>query len=72
MFKLGDPQSYTYTFSIYTGKNRDCNVSTDEVGMKMTSPYLHRGQLFVIDNFYASVLLAEQLIKNNLHFGNGS
>ncbi|XP_065214029.1 piggyBac transposable element-derived protein 4-like [Planococcus citri] len=68
IFKLCDPMGYTYSFCIYAGKNMaQQNMKTDDLVMKLMTPYLNRGRLLVVDNFYTSVPLAERLLTKKTY-----
>lgn len=67
LFKLTNTNGYTFNIRVYAGKNEDRKGTTDDLVMKMMSPYLHRGRLLVVDNFYTSVSLAKRLLAQRTH-----
>lgn len=67
LFKLTNTKGYSFTVRIYAGKTHDAHVSTDDLVMSMMAPYLNRGRILVVDNFYTSVNLAKRLLQKRTH-----
>lgn len=62
LFKLCMPPNYTTNMKVYAGKEATPETSVSSiVVMEMIDPYLDFGRTVIIDNWYSSVELAEQL-----------
>lgn len=68
LFKLCTLPGYTYKMSIYSGKQND-NVNTTpfNVVMSLCNDLLNKGHTMFTDNWYTSVGLARELLKNETH-----
>jgi hypothetical protein len=68
LFKLCDPQGYTYNIKIYAGKQGEIvdSLATDVV-MNLSDLYLDAGRTLCTDNFYTSLPLAEKLLSRKTH-----
>lgn len=76
LYKLCDPHGYTYTSSIYCGKS-DMATSrgrptpgvphSTKIVLDLAEPYLDKGRTVVTDNFYTSILLANELMNRQTH-----
>jgi len=62
LFKLCMPPNYTINLKVYAGKEvtPETRVSS-KVVMELIDPYLNFGRTLIIDNWYTSIELAEQL-----------
>lgn len=69
LFKLCDNSGYTYSLKIYQGKGTtpDLLPLSTNVVMELGHNYLAQGRIFITDNFYTSIELAETLLSNNTH-----
>lgn len=71
LFKICDPEGYTYKLSVYAGKNdpNDKNSlrHSDKVVMNLMEKYLREGRTLVVDNFYTNFELAKNMLKLNTH-----
>ena len=75
IYKLCDLQGYTYTSSVYIGKNavahRGQPTTTTshsaQIVLDLAEKYLKSGRTITTDNFYTSVALANILLKNETH-----
>ncbi|KAG8237441.1 hypothetical protein J437_LFUL016253 [Ladona fulva] len=67
-YKVCTPEGYTYNMNIYSGKNEStgssCFGHTHKVVLTLTAGLLDEGRTLYIDNYYSSVILAEDLLKN--------
>lgn len=71
VFKVCDPDGYTYDLQIYQGKslqprNSENSLSCNIV-LELCRDYLFAGRTIITDNFYTSVELAHKLIAQNTH-----
>lgn len=68
LFKLCTLPGYTYKISIYSGKQND-NVNTTPINvvMALCDDLLNKGHTLYTDNWYTSVGLARELLKNETH-----
>jgi len=68
LFKLCGTDGYTYSAQIYAGKSQvvgkglRCRVLLD-----LSQKYLNANRIIVTDNFYTSLPLAHELLRNNTH-----
>lgn len=68
LFKLCTLPGYTYKISIYSGKqNDDVNTTPTKVVMALCDDLLNKGHTLYTDNWYTSVGLARELLKNETH-----
>ncbi|XP_022197351.1 piggyBac transposable element-derived protein 4-like [Nilaparvata lugens] len=68
IFKLCNQQGYTLKMIVYTGKlfNVGQNLG-EQVVLQLLGDYLNEGHTVVTDNYYTSVPLARELIKQKTH-----
>jgi len=68
IFKLCAKDYYILQYNIYAGKNevRETNVSY-KIVLKLMEPYINLGRCLYVNNWYSSVELAEELLKENTH-----
>lgn len=75
-YKLCDPSGYTYTSSIYCGKNatsqdrgtpKPGSSHTTQIVLDLAEPYLDKGRTMITDNFYTSIALAKALQNRKTH-----
>jgi len=68
LFKICEKNGYTHDLQVYAGKNQvDGKGLALRVVMELSRPYLNVGRTVVTDNFYTSMPLARELLKNNTH-----
>ncbi|KAE9536159.1 hypothetical protein AGLY_007382 [Aphis glycines] len=68
LFKICEKNGYTHDLQVYAGKNQvDGKGLALRVVMGLIRPYLNVGRTVVTDNFYTSMPLARELLKNNTH-----
>ncbi|XP_022837201.1 piggyBac transposable element-derived protein 4-like [Spodoptera litura] len=68
LFKLCTLPGYTYKLSIYAGKQNDeVNTTPMKVVMALCDDLLNKGHTLYTDNWYTSVGLARELLKNETH-----
>ncbi|XP_060874821.1 piggyBac transposable element-derived protein 4-like [Metopolophium dirhodum] len=68
LFKICEKNGYTHDLQVYAGKNQvDGKGLALRVVMELIRPYLNVGRTVVTDNFYTSMPLARELLKNNTH-----
>lgn len=71
IFKLCSGAGYTYSFQIYTGKEKNggkkAGTVSSEIVMSLCKNILGKGHTVCTDNWYTSVDLAEKLIAKNTH-----
>jgi len=68
LFKICEVNGYTYDIEVYAGKNQvDGKGLACKVVMDLSRPYLNNGRTLVTDNFYTSLTLANELLKNDTH-----
>lgn len=67
-FKLCALPGYTYKINIYAGKENDqINTTPANVVMSLCSGLLNKGHTLYTDNWYTSIDLARNLLKNETH-----
>ncbi|KAH9637759.1 hypothetical protein HF086_009427 [Spodoptera exigua] len=67
-FKLCTLPGYTYKINIYAGKaNDNVNTTPENVVMSLCSGLLNKGHTLYTDNWYTSIDLARNLLKNETH-----
>lgn len=67
-FKLCTLPGYTYKICIYAGKENDeVNITPAKVVMSLCSDLMNKGHTMYTDNWYTSVDLARDLVKNETH-----
>lgn len=68
LFKLCTLPGYTYKLSIYCGKqNDDVNTTPTNIVLALCGDLLNKGHTLFTDNWYTSVGLARELLKNETH-----
>ena len=75
IYKLCDPEGYTYTSHVYAGKDgyasRDRPTATathsTQIVLDLAEQYLKTGRTVTTDNYYTSVALAKMLLENQTH-----
>lgn len=68
LFKLCTLPGYTFKINIYAGKqNEEINVTPQNVVMNLCQDLLNKGYSLYTDNWYTSVPLARELLKNETH-----
>lgn len=68
LFKLCTLPGYTYRINIYAGKqHEEINVTPQRVVMNLCQDLLNKGHCLYTDNWYTSVDLARELLKNETH-----
>jgi len=68
LFKICEKNGYTHDLQVYAGKNQVNGKGLAlRVVMELIRPYLNVGRTVVTDNFYTSMPLARELLKNNIH-----
>ena len=75
IYKLCDPEGYTYTSQVYSGKDgyasRDWPTSntthSTQIVLDLAEQYLKTGRTVTTDNYYTSVALANMLLENQTH-----
>jgi len=71
VFKLCGGAGYTYSFQIYTGKEKNKDKITgnlsSEIVISLCKDILGKGHTICTDNWYTSVDLAEKLLTMNTH-----
>jgi len=59
---------YTHDVNVYAGKNQvNGKDLACRVVLELSNPFLNAGRTIVTDNFYTSLPLANELLKNNTH-----
>lgn len=67
-FKLCTLPGYTYKINVYAGKENDqVNTTPANVVMSLCSGLLNKGHTLYTDNWYTSIDLARDLLKNETH-----
>lgn len=68
-FELCAPDGYLFNLEIYKGKSEKIEEESkvDSLVLRLMSPYLNRGHHLVMDNFYNSAKLSENLLKHKTH-----
>lgn len=68
LFKLCTLPGYTFKINIYAGKqNEEINVTPQNVVKNLCQDLLNKGYSLYTDNWYTSVSLARELLKNETH-----
>lgn len=68
LYKLCCKGGYTYNLKIYCGNDKDPTVSAStKIVMELMQPLLHQGRILYTDNFYTSINLARELLKQKTH-----
>lgn len=70
LYELSTPNGFILNILIYEGKGTVYNQSSSHahgVVQKLMDPYLKKGHVVYIDNFYTSVNLAESLLQQKTH-----
>ena len=75
IYKLCDPEGYTYTSQVYSGKDgyasrgRPTSNTTHstQIVLDLAEQYLKTGRTVTTDNYYTSVALANMLLENQTH-----
>ena len=75
IYKLCDPEGYTYTSPVYAGKDgyasrgRPTATATHstQIVLDLVKQYLKTGRTVTTDNYYTSVALAKMLLENQTH-----
>ena len=70
LYELSTPNGFILNILIYEGKGTVYNQSSSHahgVVQKLMDPYLNKGHVVYIDNFYTSVNLAESLLQQKTH-----
>ncbi|KAL4083936.1 hypothetical protein QTP88_029252 [Uroleucon formosanum] len=68
LFKLCGTNGYTYNVQVYAGKSQvDGKGLGCRVVLDLSQRYLNAGRTIITDNFYTSVPLAYELLKNKTH-----
>lgn len=76
VYKLCDPSGYTYTSSVYAGKNESLHQRgkpttttshSTQIVLDLAEKYLDHGRTLATDNFYTSVSLAKMLLARKTH-----
>ena len=75
IYKLCDSKGYTYTSSVYAGKNAfeprgrpTATIShSTQIVLDLAEKYLKSGRTITTDNYYTSVALANVLLQNQTH-----
>lgn len=68
LFKLCGTNGYTYNVQIYAGKNQvDGKGLACKVVLNLCQMYLYANRTITTDNFYTSLPLAYELLKNKTH-----
>ena len=76
IYKLCDSKEYTYTSSVYAGKDfteqrgRPTAITSysTQIVLDSAKNYLKSGRTITTDNYYTSVALADILLQNQTHF----
>lgn len=73
-FELCDPAGYVFNIEMYKGKFVDSgdgentySSKIDKIVMKLMNPYLNKGHILCMDNFYNSIHLSEMLLSYRTH-----
>lgn len=68
LFKLCTAPCYTLAIKVYAGKeaNAELNVGS-KIVLELSEPYLDRGRILYVDNWYTSIELAELLNSRQTH-----
>jgi len=68
LFKICEVNGYTHDVNVYAGKNQvNGKDLACRVVLELSNPFLNAGRTIVTDNFYTSLPLANELLKNNTH-----
>lgn len=68
LFKICEANGYTHDIEVYAGKSQvDGKGLASKVVMQLSRPYLNNGRTLITDNFYTSLPLANELLKNDTH-----
>lgn len=68
LFKLCTPGGYTWSFKVYTGKEKaDGVLVSEKVVMELLNGLLDNGRTLYTDNWYTSVSLARTLVNRQTH-----
>jgi Transposase IS4 len=66
VFKICDPQGYTFNTLVYQGSTAQKNSKADIV-MNLSEPYLDENRIVATDNFYTSLPLAKSLLDRQTY-----
>ena len=74
IYKLCDPEGYTYTSQVYAGKDRYTQrgrptalvTHSYQIVLDLAEQYLKSGRTVTTDNFYSSIALAKMLLVGTL------
>lgn len=68
LFKLCTAPCYTLAVKVYAGKeaNAELNVGS-KIVLELSEPYLDRGRILYVDNWYTSIELAELINSRQTH-----
>ena len=72
IYKLRDPEGYTYTSHVYAGKDGYASrgrptataIHSTQIVLDLAEQYLKMGRTVTTDNYYTSVALAKMLLEN--------
>lgn len=69
LFKVCTNPGYTIKIQVYSGKNLDTENNTPtKIVLSLCHELLNKGHTIATDNWYTSLGLAYELLKNNTHF----
>ncbi|XP_028968650.1 piggyBac transposable element-derived protein 4-like [Galendromus occidentalis] len=69
VFKLCNPDGYTFRMRVYTGKSDGISKSLPSgIVQELAEPYLDAGRTLTADNYFTSVPLAKNLLRRKTHF----
>lgn len=72
LYKMCDPEGYTYSFEVYSGKEASVDQQTkvrhsNKVVHGLLGNYINKGRTLTVDNFYTNIELANNLLIKNTH-----
>ena len=71
LFKICDPDGYTYKVMVYTGKENGASKNTvrasDNTVLILIDQYLDEGRTLVLDNYYTNASIAAKLLEKKTH-----
>ena len=70
LFKICDPDNYTYKVMVYTGKEKGASENdvraSDGVVLSVSDEYLDEERTLVVDNYYTNAAIAKKLLHKKL------
>ena len=70
LFKICDPDDYTYKVAVYTGKEKGASKNdvraSDGVVLSLSDEYPDEKRTLVVDNYYTNAAIAKKLLHKKI------